>query len=102
MKHKFNNSMLSIIVIFLVTGCSSSNSFEECQKLKTIDNNSNFELIYGQIEYKKSLISYYANFKDKELKEIIKIMLIENDLDATTVQRSIAVYCQQIGYEYYK
>jgi len=70
--------------------------------MKAIDEYFSFETILGQKEYKNMIISNYANFKDKELKEIIKIMLIENDLDAMTVQRSIAVYCQQIGYEYYK
>lgn len=99
--YKLKFFFVIVILIFLNTGCSSNNSFEECQKMKAIDEYYSFETILGQKEYKNRIITNYVNFKDKKLKEIIKIMLIENDLEATTVNSAIAVYCQQIGYKYY-
>lgn len=101
MKKVIRIILVSIFSTLVLIGCSKNISLEECGKLNKLSEGSYFNTLLGQETFKSLIISNYVNYEDEKLKEIIKIMLIENDLDALTVNNSIASYCQQIGFKYY-
>jgi hypothetical protein len=101
MNRRLGNVIVVLTSLLTLFGCSKNNTFEDCRKIKALSDGPYFISLGGQDTFKSLIISNYVNYKDEEIKKIIKSMLIENDLDALTVNNSFAIYCQQKGIDYF-